>query len=94
MKKPWGHFVVSLRISKCRLKYATFRHSLETQGSESIHQVKGNTSLQGGTIVNNRQSGCKAVRYKLQGCKLSNLRISEDAHVSSNVTKNYKAVKL
>ena len=44
--------------------------------------------------VNNQQPGYKAVRYKLQGCKLSNLRISEDAHVSSNITEHYKAVKL
>ena len=44
--------------------------------------------------VNNHQPGYKTVRYKLQGCKLSNLRISEDAHVSSNITEHYKAVKL
>ena len=44
--------------------------------------------------VNNHQPGYKTVRYKLQGCKLSNLRISEDAHVSSNTTEHYKAVKL
>ena len=37
-------------------------------------------------VVNNHQPGYKTVRYKLQGCKLSNLRISEDAHLSSNTT--------
>ena len=52
--------------------------------------VKGLSRL----AVNNHQPGYKTVRYKLQGCKLSNLRISEDAHVSSNITKHYKAVKL
>ena len=45
-------------------------------------------------VVNNHQPDYKAVRYKLQGYKLSDLRISEDAHVSSNTTEHYKAVKL
>ena len=44
--------------------------------------------------INSQEPGQEAVGYKLQGCKLSNLRTSKDAHVSSNTAEHYKATKL
>ena len=69
------------------------RNFEDSRGPQDLRQyAKWKVRRLSRLAVNNHQPGYKTVRYKLQGCKLSNLRISEDAHVSSNITEHYKAV--
>ena len=71
------------------------RNFEDSRGPQDLRQhAKWRGTVPSGGTVNNQRPGYKAVRYKLQGCKLSNLRLSEDADVSSYITEQCKAVKL